>query len=146
MKTLATALLLATFTLLATTAEAGSGSHGLYGKSQGYALQARPLNRQPYRPTHGQHRPPAVGHAHPHHQRALKRSTGVIVLGPVITTLDAPRHGVVVITRPSYPSRPAYSVRHNRWYQRDAFGDCFEVRLQRDGQQVWTQVRPARCR
>jgi hypothetical protein len=37
-------------------------------------------------------------------------------------------------------------VRRNRWYQQDAYGDCFEVRLQGDGQQVWTQVASARCR
>ena len=68
----------------------------------------------------------------------------VVVLGAVVTTLSRPVPGAVVVT-PGYAVRKPYAVRRNRWYQQDAYGDCFEVRLQGDGQQVWTQVHPSQC-
>jgi hypothetical protein len=145
MKILSVTLLATLLAAIAAPAAAGSKGHGLYGQAHGYARHAPPPHLQAYRPAPASRRLAGTIHAHPHHQHALRRVTHVVVLGPVVTTLARPRPGAMIVTRPAYAVSKPYAVRRNHWHQWDAYGDCFEVRLQRDGQQVWTQVAPRKC-
>lgn len=133
-------LLLVVGTVLAsTTAEAGHRGHGAYGKSNGY--HHRTYAHRPKQHHHRHHH----GH-HKSHRNALHLVTGAVLLGTLVTTVNRPQPAGVVISAPGYAIRQPYSVQQNRWYQRDTYGDCFEVRLQRDGQQVWTQTGSHNCR
>jgi hypothetical protein len=141
-------LLIALLAMAATATEAGGRGERYYGQSSGYVK----YGRQYPQPRFYGHRGPNRGgyprgvHGHRHHLQALELAAGAIVLGAVITTLDQPRPAGIVISSPRYIVRKPYAVKRDRWYQRDAYGDCFEVRLQGDGQQVWTQAPRSRCR
>jgi len=97
-------------------------------------------------PTHGKH---GVYQRHPHpgpvHRYGAPAVHGRLLLSPIVITVAAPRPAGIAYTRPTYAAGNAYSVQRNRWYQRDASGDCFEVALLRTGEQVWTQVAYGLC-
>lgn len=131
--------------IAAGSVEAGAGGHGNYGKSHGYPSRTYAPRQAPYR-VHGRHQPSGKLHGHRHHQDALRLAAGAVILGTVVTTLDRPRPAGFAIVNHGYAARQPYAVQQNRWYQRDSYGDCFEVRLRRDGQQTWTQTHPTHCR
>lgn len=140
-------LLITLLAVASTPADAG-GIERYYGQSHGYAKHGRQYPQQRHYGHRGSHRKgkPHGAHGHRHHRQALELAAGVIVLGALITTLDQPRPAGIMMSSPRYIVRQPYAVKRNRWYQRDAYGDCFEIRLQGDGQQVWTQAPRSRCR
>ena len=152
--TLLTAALLG----LASTAQAGDRHRGHYnaGHYRGYATtnHYRYDRRHGYR-SYGHHYAPyyrnAYGHGpyryygHYDHHDAAKVAAGAILLGSIIHSVNRDRSQRVVYSGRTYSSSRPTGARQDTWYRTDSSGDCFEVQLNRDGNEVWTFVDSSYC-
>ena len=134
--------LLATALLgMASAAQAGDRHRGHYNghnNHHGYARHhygsfhyGRSHHYRPYR---------YYGYRQGHHDRydGLQIAAGALVLGSIIYAAGSDRrHNTVYRTRPVASSRNDYRV--------DSEGQCFEVSLNRQGQEVWTYVDSSYC-
>ena len=118
-----------------TNAEAGKRGHDPHGRSHGTAHYG-------YVTPHARHR---YGRRHHHHRHGYQALAGAVLIGNIVATLDRPRPAGVVVSGPAYVVRNPYAVNQNVWFQRDVNGDCFEVRLQQGGTQLWTRTHPNYC-
>ncbi len=91
------------------------------------------------------------GHYRPHYYhhdlyRAHKVVAGAALLGTIIhATSHQPARRVVYVDRS--PRRVVRDAGYgDAWYQTDSSGDCFEVRLDDSGYEVWSYVDPGYCR
>jgi len=152
--TLLTAALLG----LASTAQAGDRYRGHQGPGhyRGYATSShhRYDRRHGYR-AYGHHYAPryynSYGHGHyryyGHHgyYDAAKIAAGAVLLGSIIHSANQDRPDRVVYTGRRYPVSTSNTGRQDTWYRTDSSGDCFEVRLNGDGNEVWTYVDSSYC-
>lgn len=97
-----------------------------------------------YRPNHryGRHdRHYYRHHSSRHHLRdGLKVAAGALLIGSIIHAANHHKRERVVVRRRVEPTRSS-----DYWYRIDNEGQCVEVRLNREGQEVWTYVDPAYC-
>ena len=101
----------------------------------------RSHHNRPYRYSH--YRNDYYGH-HGHHG-GLRIAAGAIIAGSLINAIRYERPERVVYSSRRYSSPAPYAGQQDRWYRSDNHGDCFEVRLNRDDQEVWTWVDPSYC-
>jgi hypothetical protein len=78
-----------------------------------------------------------------HDHDAWKVAAGAVLLGSIIHSASHDRGTRVVYRERAYPvSRtPVADI----WYRTDSAGDCFEVRTNTQGDEVWTLVDPGYC-
>ena len=127
--------------MASTPANAGGKGHHGHAGMHGHSHHGHSMHRHRYG-----HPRPRYGHQSHHHTHSHPTLAGGILLGTFVTTVERPRPAGVVVTGPAYGIRQPYAVHQNVWYQRDFHGDCFKVKLTRDGRQVWTQARQRHCR
>lgn len=98
-----------------------------------YRYNGRHHNR--YGNNHNRH----YRHGRNEFRDGLKYAAGALVLGSVIHAINnnPPR-------RTAYQSAPTRSG-HNSWYRVDSDGQCVEVRLNRQGNEVWTYSDSSNC-
>ena len=125
--------------LASTSSEAGQRGHNAHHRSHGPAHHG-------YVTPRARHRYGRRHHPHRHHRDGYHSLAGAILMGTIVATLNQPRPAGIVVTGPAYAVRNPYRVKQNVWYQRDSNGECFEVRLQHGGTQLWTRTHPRQCR
>jgi hypothetical protein len=130
----------AALVMVCSNAEAGKRGHGQHGHVHGSPPHYG------YATPHSRHRYGKRHHHDRHHAHGYGALAGAVLLGTIVTTLNQPRPAGVIVSGPAYAVRDPYRVNRNIWYQRDVNGDCFEVRLQHGGTQLWTQTHPRHCR
>ncbi|MFT5139333.1 MAG: hypothetical protein ACI9H8_000824 [Lysobacterales bacterium] len=91
-----------------------------------------------YQPRHYNHR--GYRHRSGNRHNAWKYAAGALVIGSIIHSANRPRNDRVVVQRRIEPSRSS-----DYWYRVDTDGQCVEVRLNRQGQEVWTYVDSSYC-
>ena len=80
-------------------------------------------------------------HSSRHHIRdGLKVAAGALLIGSIIHAASNHKRERVVVRRRAAPVRSS-----DYWYRIDNEGECVEVRLNREGQEVWTYVDPSYC-
>ncbi len=113
----------------------GHHSNHSYSSNHYYGYQPRHYNRYDYRYRSYGH------HSSRHHLRdGLKVVAGALILGSIIYAATDSRRDRVIVRR-----RPAPSNNTDYWYRIDNDGQCVEVRLNRQGQEVWTYVDSSYC-
>ena len=128
--------------VVAGVAEAGDRSHRnghranhSYSSNRYYGYQPRHYRWYGY----GHHN--YGHHSSRHHLRdGLKFVAGALVLGSIIHAATDSRRDRVIVR-----SRPAPSIVSDYWYRIDNDGQCVEVQLNRQGQEVWTYVDSSNC-
>jgi hypothetical protein len=135
---------------LAGAAEAGNrhyshrdGHFGGYAAPHHYRSYRPPVARyyghHHYRPHYRVHH----GYYRQHDRDAWKVAAGAVLLGTIIHSASHDRGTRVIYRERSYPvSRTPAS---DAWYRTDSSGDCFEVRYNSAGDEIWTLVDPGYC-
>ena len=100
-----------------------------------YAYTNRNYRRQSYRHQSYRHY-----NRHHDHYKGLKIAAGAVVLGSLIHAISSDRHDRVLVRR-TVRSSPAGDF----WYRVDSDGQCVEVTLNSQGQEVWTYVDSSYC-
>jgi hypothetical protein len=146
-------LLAATLLGLAGTAQAGD-RHGFRagGHYRGYATHHyRPASHYGghyyaprYRNAYGYvyYRP----YPHHRHYRGVRLVAGAVLLGSIIHAANYDRPSRVVYVDRTPVTVRAGAASGQTWYETDSGGDCFEVRPDSAGNEVWTLTDPAYCR
>ena len=131
-------LLLTTFLGTAGTAQArdwNRGHHNGHHSSYGYARHHGNHHYSRYR-HHGYY---GYTRRHHDHYKGLKIAAGALILGSAIYAANNNwRRNAVYVSRPVASNR-------DYWYRVDTDGQCVEVRLNRQGQEVWTYVDSSYC-
>ena len=129
---IAPALVASMVLALSGTAQAGDGRSGRdhYGHGAHYDRYARHHGRDHHR------------HGHDHFGRGLAIVAGAVILGSIIhaASQDNARRGAEY-RRDNRPEAPLPDY----WYRIDGDGQCVEVRLNRQGREVWTYVDQSYC-
>jgi hypothetical protein len=127
----------------ASFAEAGNGNRGYRnGHHNGYSSIR--YGHYPTRNHHGYARRSHYRHGdyrgHHDYHKGLRIAAGAVVIGSLIHAINHDRRERVVYrTRRVAPGS-------DYWYRVDTDGQCVEVRLNQQGQEVWTYVDSSYCR
>lgn len=127
-----------------------NGNHNSYGYNQNYGNNRHNRNgryNRSYNRNYGRHNGNRYygnrysGHSSRHHLRdGLKFAAGALLVGSIIHAASNNKRDRVVVQRRSTSVRNS-----NYWYRVDNEGQCVEVRLNQQGQEVWTYVDPSYC-
>lgn len=146
-KKIAITLFVTALLSLAGTVEAGDSRHG-YKNSHHRGHTPTNYRNKHYRKHHGYgHYRGGYGpahHRHKHHSHHLLRdglrfAAGALIVGSVIHAISDSQPRVI------YRSSTDGS-HQNHWYRIAQDGQCVEVRLNQNGEEVWTPAEPYRCR
>lgn len=139
-------LLVTAFLGTAGIAQAGDWNRGHHNQSRGHHNQYRAHYNRPYRQNsnYGYRRGRNSGYyryrrGQFHHHNGLKIAAGALILGSAIYAANNNWRRNVV-----YRSRPV-SINRGSWFRVDSDGQCVEVTLNRQGQEVWTYVDSGYC-
>lgn len=124
-----------------------------YGYRDGhYRGYATPHHYRPYRHHgasyygHRYYRPYSrvhYGYYGHHDHDAWKVAAGAVLLGTIIHSASHERGSRVVYRERVQPVSRTPGT--DRWYRTDSGGDCFEIRYNTRGDEVWTLVDPGYC-
>ncbi len=112
-------------------------NHNRRGKHY-YGGAYRHHGYRPYSYGHRGYRP--YGYGHHGYSNGLGYVAGALVVGSLIHSINHRQPSQIV-----YRSKPV-SRAQDYWYRVDSDGQCVEVRMNRDGQEVWTYVDASYCR
>ena len=128
-------LLVTAFLGTAGIAQAGDWNRGHHNQSRGHHNQYRTHYNRHYR----QYRNYGYRRGRHHHHNGLKIAAGALILGSAIYAANNNWRRNV-----AYRSRPV-AINRGSWFRVDSDGQCVEVTLNRQGQEVWTYVDSGYC-